>query len=257
VKLAQGGAFVVVADIDLSRAQQVAASITQTGGAAQAVYVDVSRANEVEALVAGVVEMQGQLDLMINNAGVGVVGDFLDTTAEHWRRVLDVNLYGVLHGCRAAYSIMKRQRAGHIVNVASVVGLMPTPTMTPYGTSKWAIVGFSTALRPEAAGFGVKVSVACPGLVDTNIHERTDYLRVDKARFIARFPPQFMMSPERAAKGILRGVRRNRAMIVDPWHARLVWRLYRYWPGLLEPFLRKMVRDFRSLQKEGEAKSAS
>jgi len=250
-ELARNGAAVVIADIDLARARQVAASITQTGGRAEAVYVDVSRADEVDALVARVVETHHRLDLMINNAAVAVVGDFLDTTAEHWRRVLEVNLNGVLHGCRAAYRVMKTQRAGHIVNVGSTVGLIPAPMMTPYGTSKWAIVGFSTALRAEAAEFGVNVSVACPGLVDTNIHERTDYLGIDKAKFLARLPPRFMQKPERAAAGILRGVRRNRAIIADPWHARLVWRCYRWWPPLLNPLLRKMVRDFRKLQRAG------
>jgi NAD(P)-dependent dehydrogenase (short-subunit alcohol dehydrogenase family) len=249
LQLARDAAIVVVADIDLPRAQEVAVSIKQTGGHAEAAHVDVSRAAEVDRLVSHVIEAHGRLDLMFNNAAVAVVGDFLDTTQEHWRRVLEVNLHGVLHGSRAAYGVMKRQDAGHIINVASMVGLIPSPTMTPYSTSKWAIVGFSTALRAEAAEFGVNVSVACPGLVDTNIHERTDYLRIDKTKFLARLPPRFMQKPEHAATAILRGVKRNRAIIVDPWHARLVWRCYRWWPPLLNPLLRKMVRDFRNLQR--------
>jgi short-subunit dehydrogenase len=248
VQLARCGAVVAVADIDLLRAQEVAVSIKQTGGRAEAVHVDVSRAAEVDRLVSDVIEAHGRLDLMFNNAAVAVVGDFLDTTTEHWRRVLEVNVHGVVHGSRAAYSAMKPQGSGHIINVASMVGLIPSPTMTPYSTTKWAIVGFSTALRAEAAEFGVKVSVSCPSLVDTSIHERTDYLRVDKAKLLARLQ-RFMQKPEHAAAAILRGVKRNRAIIVDPWHARFVWRCYRWWPPLLNPLLRKMVRDFRNLQR--------
>lgn len=185
---------------------------------------------------------------MINNAAVAVVGDFLDTTPAHWERVLAVNLHGVLNGARAAYAVMKPQRYGHIVNISSLVGLIPSPIMTPYSTSKWAIVGFSLALRAEAAESGVRVSVACPSLVNTTIHERTDYLGIDKSKFIARLPARFMLTPESAAADVLRGVERNRAIIVEPWYGRLLWRCYRWWPALLNPLLSKTVRDFRHLQ---------
>ena len=148
----------------------------------------------------------------------------------------------------AAYGVMLGQSSGHIVNVASMTGLMPTPVLTHYGTTKWGIVGFTTSLRPEAASLGVKVSVACPSLVRTNIPDRTTYLRVDKETYLARLPWRWMMDPAQAAKLVLRGVARNQAIIVCPFHGRLLWWCYRLCPGLLEPLSRWSVKEFRKLR---------
>ena len=169
-------------------------------------------------------------------------------TPEHWRRLVDVNLLGVVHGTMAAYNVMVRQGSGHIVNVASVTGLMPTPVLTPYSTTKWAVVGFSTSLRAEAASLGVKVSVACPSLVRTNIADRTTYLKVSKEDYLKRLPCRWMMEPGDAAQAILRGVARKQAIIVCPWHGRLLWWCQRHFPWLLTPLWRMTVREWRTLR---------
>ena len=143
-ELARRGAAVVVADIDSQRAQQVASAIAGQGGRAESAEVDVADAKQMEKLVAQMVSRHGRLDYFFNNAAIGVVGELRDLAPEHWRRLVDVNLLGVVHGTMAAYTVMVRQGSGHIVNVASLAGLMPTPVMTPYSASKWAVVGFST-----------------------------------------------------------------------------------------------------------------
>ena len=185
-----------------------------------------------------------------NNAAIGVVGELRDLTPEHWRRLVDVNLLGVVFGTMAAYTVMVRQGSGHIVNVASLAGLMPSPIMTAYGTTKWAVVGFSTSLRVEAASLGVKVIVACPSLVRTHFSDRTAYLKVNKEEYLKRLPWRFMMEPNDTARAILRGVVRNQAIIVCPWHGRLVWWCQRHFPWLLAPLWRMTVRFWRTLRIE-------
>lgn len=248
-QLAAASAFVVVADIDDPGAQDVASAIRQHNGRAEAVHLDVSRAADVETVVNDVAAAQQRLDYMFNNAAVAAVGEFRDGNVEDFRRVVDVNLFGVVHGAMAAYRVMLRQGFGHIVNVASVTGLMPAPILTAYGTTKWAIVGFSAALRLEAAGLGVKVSAACPGLVRTSIADRNVYWNVRKDDYLAWLPWQsLMLTPSKAANTILRGVARNQEIIVFPFSARVAWRLYRLCPSMMTPLLRRTLSTFRALR---------
>ena len=253
-ELARRGAAVVVADIDPPRAQQVASAIAGQGGRAESAEVDVADAKQMEKLVEQTVSRHERLDYVFNNAAIAVVGELRDLAPEHWRRLMDVNLLGVVYGTMAAYSVMVRQASGHIVNVASVTGLIPTPILTPYSTTKWAVVGFSTSLRVEAANLGVKVSVACPSLVRTNIADRTTYLKVSKEDYLKRLPWRFMMEPVDAVRAILRGVERNQAIIVCPWHGRLLWWCQRHFPWLLSPLWRMTVREWRTLRLGAETK---
>ena len=249
-ELGRRGAVVIVADIDGQKAQQVASGITAQGGRAESADVDVSDAKQIGKLIEQTVSRHERLDYIFNNAAICVVGELRDLAPEHWRRMVDVNLLGVVYGTMAAYAVMVRQGSGHIVNVASLTGLMPTPVLTPYSTTKWAVVGFSTSLRREAASLGVKVAVACPSLVRTNIPDRTLYLKVCKEEYLKRLPWRFMMEPIDTARAILRGVARNQAIIVCPWHGRQVWWCQRHFPVLLEPLLRMTVREWRRLRIE-------
>lgn len=232
--LSQRRALVIVADIDTERAQQVASAITTTGGRAHAVHLDVSQAEHVKKLVTDTASEYGRLDYMFNNARLRLRhGEVRDLTMEHWHRLIDVNLLGALYGTIAAYSLMVQQGFGHIVNIASLAGLVGFPTNIPYGVTKCALVGLSVPLRLEAADLGVKVSVVCPGRVHTNMRHRLGLIGAD-----------------RAAQIILCGVAQNQAIIVFPLHARILWRLYRLYPKLLFPLGRKMVRDFRAVRRE-------
>ncbi len=159
--LARRGAKVIASDLDGAAAARVA---EETG--AEAARVNVTRPNEVGELVRDVATRHGRLDCFVNNAGIGVGGELHELTDDDWRRVLDVNLFGVLNGVRAAYAQMRAQGHGHLVNVASIAGLVPYALALPYTTSKHTVVGLSLALRAEAADHGVKVSVVCPGAIE-------------------------------------------------------------------------------------------
>jgi NAD(P)-dependent dehydrogenase (short-subunit alcohol dehydrogenase family) len=249
-ELARRGAVAVVADIDLERAEQVASAIRAHGGRGEAVYLDVSSATAMDQIVRGVAARHERLDYMFNNAAIAVVGELRDTSSADWRRIIDVNLMGVIYGTMAAYNVMIPQQSGHIVNMSSVAGLIPSPVLSHYGTTKWGIIGFSTSVRPEAATLGINVSVACPSLVRTNIPDRTLYLKLDKEAYLARLPWRWMADPRDAANAILRGVARNKAMIVFPFHGRLLWWCYRCCPALLTPLSRWTIKQFRKLRRD-------
>jgi NAD(P)-dependent dehydrogenase (short-subunit alcohol dehydrogenase family) len=247
--LGQKGVEVIVADINKAGAEQVASTISSAGGQARAAHVDVSRAEDVQKLIDETASEHDRLDYMFNNAGIGLGGDVRDMNLEHWHRVFDVNLLGVLYGTLGAYSLMVKQGFGHIVNIASLAGLIGYPTNVPYATSKYAVVGLSTSLRLEAADLGVKVNVVCPGYVQTSIWENATLLKVRREDVLAQIPFK-MMDASKAASSILRGVERNKAIIYFPFHARVLWWLYRLHPAVLTPLGRKMVRDFRATRSE-------
>lgn len=248
-RLAEFGARVVVADINGQGAEQVAELIRQRGAQAKAVQADVSNAAQIETLVCDTAAKDGRLDFMFNNAAVAAVGELRDGNIEDFRRIVDVNLFGVVHGTMAAYRVMLRQGFGSIVNVSSVTGLMPTPILSAYSTTKWAIIGFSGAVRVEAAGLGVKVSVACPGLVQTDISERNAYWNVRKEDYLHWLPwKRFMLTPTQAADAILRGTARNKEIIIFPVSASVAWRIYRMCPPVFAPLLRRTLEGFRALR---------
>jgi NAD(P)-dependent dehydrogenase (short-subunit alcohol dehydrogenase family) len=243
----RGAAAIIVADINAEGAREVAA----TNRCAQAMPVDVSRKGDVQALVDKTVSQHGRLDLMVNNAGVTICGEARDLTLDHWRRVLDVNLWGVIYGTTAAYRVMVDQGFGHIVNVASLDGLAPMPLATPYTAAKHAVVGLSTALRIEGADLGVKVSVACPGAVRSGVLDAATFVGIKREEAIAEMQSGFKMAdPADCARAILRGVERNQAIIIDTRLNRLFWWLYRLSPTLYGTMMREGARQMRPLREE-------
>jgi NAD(P)-dependent dehydrogenase (short-subunit alcohol dehydrogenase family) len=236
VALAQRGAMiVVVADLDLVRAQRVANAVS----AGRAAQLDVTDADAVKALVEDTVKLHGRLDFLFNNAGIGILCEAQDVPLADWQRVLDVNLNGVVHGVAAAYPIMVRQGSGHIVNTASLAGLTASPWLVSYAASKFAVVGLSLSLRAEAAALGVRVSAVCPGFIQTplfyNLEMHTD---IDREHALASIM-HIAMSPERCAKAILNGVARNRGLIVVTAHAKLL-----YWIQRISPWLGEKLAEF-------------
>lgn len=231
------GDTVVVADIDKDGAERTAGDLSERGpGAATAAVVDVRDADAVQALVDQTRNRHGRLDLMANNAGIAVGGETRELLLAHWDRVIDVNLRGVVHGVHAAYPVMIEQGAGHIVNTASLAGLLPSPGATPYAMTKHGVVGLSLSLRVEAAEHGVRVTAVCPGVVDTPILDKGGPDDLPKPsmmgharEFFRHVQPRFY-APDRLAQDILRGIDRNTALVIAPASARVAWYLWRYAP---------------------------
>jgi NAD(P)-dependent dehydrogenase (short-subunit alcohol dehydrogenase family) len=251
-ELGRRGAKVVVADIDGDAARQVAVRLEQSGVPAVAVRVDVANEAEVAQLIECAVAEYGRVDYMINNAGIAIGGDSRDLSMQQWRRVLDVDLLGVVYGTMHAYRLMARQGHGHIVNISSLSGLVPQPGNVPYCTSKHGIVGLSLSLRAEGADLGIKVSAACPGDMKTKIYDNMVVVNMPRERVatLSRRTHYLMpqMSAQAAARAILRGVDRNRPLIVFPAAVQVIWHLYRRFPGLFYRINIHRMRVFRGLR---------
>lgn len=230
------GSSVVVADLDGAAAERVCGAL---GARAVPAQVDVRDQGAVRELVERTDRDGGGLDLLINNAGTAIGGPFANLTAEHWRQQLEVNLYGVIHGVEAAYPLMRARRSGQICSTSSLSGIIPAPSLGPYTTSKFAVVGMSLALRAEAAQYGVRVSVLCPGFVETplldsgNAHDAPP-TGMTSVRPLIRASRGRIVQPERIAQACLTGLRKDKAVIVAPASARAAWLAYRYAPGLVD-----------------------
>ncbi len=247
LELAKAGADVFVSDINLDGAQETARMITDAGGSAEAVKTDVRNQEEVAALV-DLVAGKGPLDYMFNNAGIIMFGEFRDMSYDEWRNFIDSDVMSVIYGTKCAYEVMIRQGHGHIVNTASIFGVFPFTLATGYTAVKQAVVGLSLALRPEAAGLGVKVSVACPGSIDTEVRKSYKVLKADREAFNRYIQKQ--IAPNPAAQKILKAVSRNKGLIVFPWYDAVFYWLYRIYPPANEWWQRPLVSMFRKRLRE-------
>jgi NAD(P)-dependent dehydrogenase (short-subunit alcohol dehydrogenase family) len=258
--LAQRGAVVVLADRQADVAAEVAAGIRTSGGQAAAVELDVTDFAAFQRVVHETVTAHGRLDYLFNNAGIGIGGEVRYYQIEDWNAVLDVNLGGVVHGVQAAYPVMVEQGFGHIVNTASMAGLIPSAGIVSYCATKHAVVGLSTSLRVEAARFGVRVSVLCPGVIRTPILEGGKYgkqlrpISLDKQR--KRLEMLRPMTPEKFAPKVLRAVAKNKPIIVVPAWWKLLWWINRLSPALGLLVARRMFKETLQMAEE-EAPLAS
>jgi NAD(P)-dependent dehydrogenase (short-subunit alcohol dehydrogenase family) len=260
--LSRRGASIVIADRQAELAQQVAHSLQAAGTHAEAHEIDVRDAGALESLIDGVFRRFGRLDFLFNNAGTGVGGEALDYQLDDWRHVIDVNLMGVAYGVHAAYPRMVKQGFGHIVNTASMAGLMPTPATVSYGASKHAVVGLSRSLRVEGSIYGVRVSVLCPGVIRTP-------LVIDGGRF-GRFtrpvPTEVQaavlertrpMDPGRFAEKVVKQVAANKEIIIVPAWWKTIWWLNRLSPTLGTAFALRAFRDVRQAFESATAKAGT
>jgi NAD(P)-dependent dehydrogenase (short-subunit alcohol dehydrogenase family) len=235
--MAARGAHVVLADRQIDAARDAAAQIEARGGSAEAHALDVRDARAFEALAQDVKRRRNRIDYLFNNAGIGVGGEISDYDLAAWDDVFDVNIRGVAYGVQAVYPIMRAQGSGHIVNTASVAGLLSAAGAGSYAASKHAVVGLSKSLRIEAARHGVRVSVLCPGAIRTpiltgGVYGRTVGAQIpesERMKFWERLRP---MDPDAFAIEVLRDVDRNEAYIIVPRWWKALWMLERLSPSL-------------------------
>jgi len=257
-ELVARGCEVVLADLQLEQAEQVADALRAVGGKATAARLDVTDYAEFEQLVKDTVARTGRLDYLFNNAGIshGMGAGARHYRIEDWQSMINVNLGGVVNGVQSAYNIMIDQGFGHIVNTASLAGLVPSPGTTSYVTTKHAVVGLSHNLRAEAAQLGVRVSVLCPGVIRTPLIEGGRYGRrvegVTSEMTREMWEKQKPISPEEFAKKSLDAVARNKGIIVVPAFWKLFWWLFRLSPSLCMKIATKKFRDLGKSDAPGD-----
>jgi NAD(P)-dependent dehydrogenase (short-subunit alcohol dehydrogenase family)/pimeloyl-ACP methyl ester carboxylesterase len=235
---ADRGADVVITDIDQASAAETLALLGEHGVAEYT--VDSSDGAAVHRFAEQVRAEHGVPDIVVNNAGIGMSGPFLDTSVEDWERVIDVNLWGVIHGCRAfAPMLAERAEGGQIVNLASAAAYLPSKILTAYATTKSAVLTLSVGLRAELAAHHIGVTAVCPGIVKTNITSTTTFVGVSeeeqrrRQRESSKLYARRGFGPEGVAKDILRAVERDTAIAPSTPEAKVALVLSRLTPGLL------------------------
>ncbi|MFB4423177.1 SDR family oxidoreductase [Streptomyces sp. QL37] len=241
LSFAEAGARVVAVDRDAEGVARTAETARLIGAAAAwGEVVDVGDEQAMEKLAEKVAAELGVVDVLVNNAGIGLSGSFLDTTSEDWRKILDVNLWGVIHGCRIfGRQMADRGQGGHIVNVASAAAYQPSRVLPAYSTSKAAVLMLSECLRAELAERSIGVSAICPGIVDTGITGTARFAgadEVEEARLRRRTARLYSIRnypAEKVAQAVLGAVVHNRAVVPVTPEARGARLLSRFSPRIL------------------------
>jgi NAD(P)-dependent dehydrogenase (short-subunit alcohol dehydrogenase family) len=214
---AREGADMVITDNNAQRLEETAGEIKAAGARVLACPVNVADRKQVEAFACQVISERGQVDILINNAGVGVGGPLLETNIEDFEWIFSINYWGVVYGLKSFLPHMVAKKYGHVVNTASGAGLCSIPAMSAYCSTKYAVVGLSETLRAEMRRFGIGVSTICPGVINTNIIAQSrmhlqEGSRATHSRLVD-FYRRFGWPPERVAKAIMSAVRHNRSIV--------------------------------------------
>lgn len=231
-QLAAAGAFVLATDVAESPLRSVVDSITEAGGSARAMMVNVAESSDVERAVDAVVADFGKLDYMVNNAGVGIFGEVESVSLDEVDTIVDVNLRGVLYGVGVAYRQMLRQGFGHIISTASAAGLVPVPAQAHYTATKHAVVGLHKALALEAADTGIQTTVFCPAWVESSMFDTATMYGTLSGSDPRKAVPIKPLATDAAVRRLLHGVQRGRRFVITPFYGRLGWWLERLCPPL-------------------------
>ena len=245
-ELSRRGAKVILTDINAEAALTLAKRLQQAGGNVEAATLDVTSPEHVAEVIGTVIDSYGCIDYVFNNAGVGVGGEFQELDTAIWQRAVDVNLLGVVHVMYTVYNQMIKQRSGHIVNIASMYGLMPGLLCSPYVATKYALAGLTQSVAVEAKNVGIKLTLVCPGYIDTNIFKSGAYGKsLDAENIKSRIPLKFLDVPT-AVNNILRGVERKQLIVAFPSYVHIFWWIHR-----LSPQLSLLINNF-ILRKQRE-----
>lgn len=220
---AKMGWKVAVGDINAERADDTARAVDSAGGTGLAVSGDVARLEDIEELARTVTEQWGGADIIVNNAGVPVAGFIDKIPMEDWRWEIDINLIGVIHGCRTFIPIFKRQGGGHIVNIASSAGICSLPEMGPYNVTKAGVISLSETLRVELSGQNIGVSVACPTFFKTNLLDQYRYTDERQLQMARAFFDKSLGTAEGVSRHIIRSIKKNRLYVITQIDGRFCW----------------------------------
>lgn len=234
-RLQREGCRLALVDLDIAPLEEIA------GPADSAHAIDVADAGAWDALAEAVRARHGGADLLVNNAGITIYGAFAEQSREDVDRIVDVNLRGVLHGCRA-FLPQLAPRAGHIVNVASLAGRVAFPLQSTYCATKFAVRGFSAALRMELSERGVGVTAVLPGAVATRLLEAAASYDRASSRRLAALMLAGGLRPERVADRIVRAIRQNEAETLLGWDALAATSAHALSPGALYGTLSLLYR---------------
>lgn len=226
-ELSGRGAKVLVTDIALATAEETVAQIRGRGGEAVAMAVDVRKPDQVQAMEAKATELWGGTDVLVNNAGLAVVGELGKIPVEEWQFQIDVNLMGVIWGCHYFGPKMVAQKSGYILNVASAAGLLSAPLMGPYNVTKAGVVALSETLFTEIGQHGVHVSALCPTFLRTNIHKAQRSFGGSTGEKASKLVTEAKWSAEEIAKVAIDEMLKGKLYIIPQTDGKVMWRAKR------------------------------
>jgi short-subunit dehydrogenase len=256
IRLAAEGVDLFLVDIDAAGLSGVVAETSQAGVEAIGWTCDVCQPSLVSAAVNSVLGRWGGVDILVNNAGITYYGRTEQMSGDLWDRLLQINLYAQIQFTRELLPSLLARREAHVVNVCSMFGLAGMPKLAAYCTSKFALVGFSEALRNELGREGLGVTALCPGFVDTNLFTSAPLAQGAKAH---KVPPAVLRTtPEKVAEAAVRAIRRNRRQVVIGPDAHLLFNAKRFLPGVVDFLLhlgrrKHMRRKMARLEAAGIA----
>jgi len=225
-RYARAGYRVCIGDIHEERARE---TLGVLGESAHFVRCDVTREEDLAAAATWLAQNWGGVDIVVNNAGVSVAGGIDETPLDDWQWIIDVNLLGVVRGCKAFTPLFKKQKSGRLINVSSLSGLIHLPMMSAYRATKAAVVAISETLRVELEEEGIKVSVVCPAFFRTNL---TETMRggSDLKRLTTLLVEKSTVGADTIAEAVYQGVERDEFHILTHRHGRVAWMLKRLAP---------------------------
>lgn len=227
---ARAGYRVCVGDIHEERLAETLASLRKLGATAHALRCDVTKEDDFDAAADWLVESWGGVDVVVNNAGVAIGGTITEITIDDWRWIIDINLLGVVRGCKTFTPIFRKQKAGRFVNVSSMAGLIHPPMMSAYNATKAAVVAISETLRVELAGDGIDVTVVCPSFFRTNLTETMRSGNADTARLTKKLVTRASRGADEIAELTFRGVERGDFHVLTHADGKVAWMLKRFAP---------------------------
>jgi NAD(P)-dependent dehydrogenase (short-subunit alcohol dehydrogenase family) len=246
---ARRGAHIIATDINSDALKHVCHDVEALGGSCMTYALDVSSESAMQALAEHVHSTLGPLDVLINNAGIGYLGQFLKSDLAHWQRVMNINLMGVVHGCY--HFIPQMVAAGgprQVLNVASAAGIYPSPTMAAYAASKHAVFGFSEVLKMELADTSVGVTTVCPGVINTPITSAPGAVSPSiSAAQLDRLQAYYQArgcAPELVAEGMVCAVQNGQHLLLVGPFAKFIHHVKRLSLGLIR---RLVLSDARKI----------
>ncbi|MEM6959593.1 MAG: SDR family NAD(P)-dependent oxidoreductase [Myxococcota bacterium] len=230
LELAQRGAAVVVSDVNAEGAEETAEEVRRRGARAEVIDCDVADEASVNALHEEAEGRIGPIDLLCNNAGVAVAGPFEELSLEDWKWIVDINLWGVIYGCRAFLPGMRTRGHGYVLNVASAAGLLRSPNMAPYNVTKIGVVGLSETLHAEYAEYGVNVTALCPTFFQTAIMDSSRGVEMAESKMArSRMKRSKVQAPD-VARIALDDLVAGKVYSVPMTDGRVLWALKRAAP---------------------------
>ncbi len=229
LELASRGARVLVSDIDLESAEATAKLCQERGAVAVAMKADVRDPAQVEALAIEAKKLWGGTDVLVNNAGMAVVGQIGKIPIEDWKLQVEINLYGVIWGCHYFAPDMKERGNGFILNVASSAGIIASPLMGPYNVTKAGVIALSETLYTELAKDNVQVTALCPTFFRTNIHASTrSHGGIGVNERTKKLVTEAKWSAEQIATIALDGMLAGKLYVLPQNDAKAMWRMKRF-----------------------------